>query len=161
MTFRTKFRTLLKNQRIYRENESFSLHGVQGVVGSNPAAPTKKIKSNQIDTWEGRVTDSLPSYSQWFTKLLGFSGYILRLFAQFFAQFFVCSTTWGNIMNKKPFGNIDPETRKAWSRQGGLAVSKDRVFMAEIGRKGGLKVSQNKEHMSMLGKKPRNKPQSV
>ena len=45
------------------------------------------------------------------------------------------------------------DSRREAARTGGLAVSRDRAHMAEIGRKGGEKVSQDREHMARIGKK--------
>jgi general stress protein YciG len=44
------------------------------------------------------------------------------------------------------------DIKKLWRRKGGLKVSRDRVYMAIIGKKGGLSVSKDKEHMSKIGK---------
>lgn len=40
------------------------------------------------------------------------------------------------------FGSMNPEKQKAIARKGGLAVSQNREFMAEIGRKGGMSSSK-------------------
>ncbi len=49
---------------------------------------------------------------------------------------------------------MDPESRKEVARKGGLAVSRNREHMAEIGKeKGGQSVSKNREHMAQIGRK--------
>lgn len=55
----------------------------------------------------------------------------------------------------KPRGTaaLDEETRKRVCQAGGLAISRDRAYMAEIGRRGGISVSKNRAHMSAIGKK--------
>lgn len=55
-------------------------------------------------------------------------------------------------MANRQDGSGDSSRREA-ARKGGLAVSRDRAHMAQIGRKGGEKVSQDREHMSRIGKK--------
>ena len=39
--------------------------------------------------------------------------------------------------SKRGFASLDPEKQKEIARKGGLAVSQNREYMAEIGRKGG------------------------
>lgn len=54
--------------------------------------------------------------------------------------------------NKTGFASMKPERVKQIASQGGKAISKNRVYMSELGRKGGAKVGANKEHMARIGR---------
>ncbi len=56
-------------------------------------------------------------------------------------------------MTGKKRGNMSAEKRKRVASMGGIAVSKNREFMAMIGKKGGLKTSNDRKHMAEIGKK--------
>jgi len=48
--------------------------------------------------------------------------------------------------------NLSPSDRSAFSRKGGLAVSKDKAHMSALGKKGGAVTSANRAHMARIGK---------
>lgn len=48
---------------------------------------------------------------------------------------------------------LTPEQRSERGRRGGLALSRDRQHMRNIGSLGGKKISANREHMSDIGRK--------
>lgn len=54
-------------------------------------------------------------------------------------------------VDPKGLAGAPPEIRRETSRAGGLAVSRDRRHMSELGKKGGAKVSQDRAHMARIG----------
>jgi general stress protein YciG len=54
---------------------------------------------------------------------------------------------------KRGVALFSAEERMRFAQMGGLAVSKNRKHMSEIGKKGGLATSKDKEHMKELGRR--------
>ncbi len=54
---------------------------------------------------------------------------------------------------KRGLAAASAETRKRVAQLGGKHMSRNREWMAEIGRKGGLNTSKDKEHMAEIGSK--------